>query len=140
MVDEANSIECPFSDHSFLLASLNIRKEKEKSKIIKFRNLSVANLDKISTEIDSIDWKPLRNLKSIEDKWLFLKDSLIKIIDSIAPLKEISIKMHNQFPWYDEELIILKHSYQQLQSASRRQNTRVYFSIFTNFVSKIIRA
>ncbi|CAF1085067.1 unnamed protein product [Brachionus calyciflorus] len=130
MVEEANSIECPFSDHSFLLASLTIKKVKIKSKMIKCRNLTAANLEKISNQIDSFDWKAIKDYKTVEEKWCFVRESMKNIIDLISPIREISIKMHNHFPWYDEELIILRHTRDEAYKVYKRSNLETDKELF----------
>ncbi|CAF0830513.1 unnamed protein product [Brachionus calyciflorus] len=64
---------------------------------------------KINSLIDDIDLKQMRNFKDINAKWMFLKSEITKIIDKVAPNRKISVKNNNQFPWYDDDLIRLKH-------------------------------
>lgn len=73
LFDKVTPIECPFSDHCFLVAKLTIEKQTVNCKTILCRNLSKVNLENITTRIDLIDWKALNNMNSIEEKWCFVK-------------------------------------------------------------------
>ena len=110
LVDETSVIDCPFSDHKFVLAKLTVAKLKCKQKTILCRNLSLVNTENICSQIDEIDWSGFKNFSSIDEKWMFVKEKLIKIIENTATVRKISINMSSQFPWYDDDLICLKHS------------------------------
>ena len=109
-VDETNSIECPFSDHNFVIAKLSIKKQSAIRKKIICRNLCFENLTRISSLVDEIEQKELKNFKTIDEKWCYVRDSFLSIINEVAPLREICVNVSNQFPWYDDDLIIVKHS------------------------------
>ena len=110
LIEDTRVIDCPFSDHSFVLAKMAIAKVKNSSKSIMCRNLSSTNLLKISCKIDEFDWSQFKNFKCVEEKWNFVKNNLLNLIDEIAPIRKLNINMSNQFPWYDEDLICVKHS------------------------------
>lgn len=110
LIDETDTIECPFSDHNFILAKLTIKKQTAIRKNILCRNLSQDNLIKISSLVDCIDLRELKNYETIEDKWIFVRDKFVSIVDEVAPLREICVNLSNQFPWYDQDLISAKHS------------------------------
>ena len=64
---------------------------------------------KIFEVIEETDFKLLKEIDNIEEKWSFFKNVILKIVDDIAQIREISLKNINQFPWYDKELLKLKH-------------------------------
>ena len=66
-------------------------------------------MTKICEVIENLDFKPLKEVHSIEEKWSLFKNILLKIVDDIARVREISLKNINQFLWYDEELLKLGH-------------------------------
>ncbi|CAF1118079.1 unnamed protein product [Brachionus calyciflorus] len=110
LVDETDVFQCPFSDHKFVVAKLAIKKESSiVKKEISCRNLSSENILKINSCIDKIDFKKIRIFDDINDKWKFVKEELTKVIDEIAPIRKITLKNPNQFPWYDDDLLRLKH-------------------------------
>ncbi|CAF0807126.1 unnamed protein product [Brachionus calyciflorus] len=69
LVDSTDTIDCPFSDHHFLIAKLNFKKAPNESKKIESQN------------------------------------------------RKINLKNYNQFHWYDDDLLRLKH---QKNSAFKR--------------------
>ncbi|CAF1088906.1 unnamed protein product [Brachionus calyciflorus] len=110
LIDETHTIECPFSDHNFILAKLTIKKQTAVRKKISCRKLSQDNLVKISSLVDGIDLRELKKFETVEDKWIFVRDRFISIVNEVAPLREICVNILNQFPWYDQDLISAKHS------------------------------
>ncbi|RNA02458.1 RNA-directed DNA polymerase from mobile element jockey-like [Brachionus plicatilis] len=120
LVEETEVIDCPFSDHHFVVAKLAVKKPSNVLKTIDCRNLSAVNMFRINSMIDEIDFKQLRNLNDIDSKWMFLKNEITNILDKVAPLRKITLKNSNQFPWYDEELLKLKH----LKDASYKRHNR----------------
>ncbi|CAF1017571.1 unnamed protein product [Brachionus calyciflorus] len=109
LIDETDVINCPFSDHKFVVANLSINKTTNICKMIECRNLSASKISEITESIDEIDFKSIKNFSNIEEKWRFLKTEILKIIDQIAPKRKISFKSRNNFPWFDDELLRLKH-------------------------------
>ncbi|RNA16208.1 hypothetical protein BpHYR1_037828, partial [Brachionus plicatilis] len=57
-----------------------------------------------------INSKELHSLNSVVEKWRFVSDHFLSILDSIALLKKLNINIDNQLPWYDDELVIVKYS------------------------------
>ncbi|CAF1009815.1 unnamed protein product [Brachionus calyciflorus] len=109
LIDDSDVIDCPFSDHHIVVAKLSIKKPSNTFQKIKCRNLSAANMAKVIETIDNTEFKLLKESDTINDKWLNFKNIILKIVDQVAPLREISLKNINQFPWYDEELLRLRH-------------------------------
>ncbi|CAF0837588.1 unnamed protein product [Brachionus calyciflorus] len=117
LVDATDVIDCPFSDHHFLIAKLNFKKAPDELKKIECRNLSAENMLKINKQIDEIDYKLIREYKDVDSKWMFVKNEVTKILDIVSPNRKINLKNFNQFPWYDDDLLRLKH---QKNSAYKR--------------------
>ncbi|CAF1025376.1 unnamed protein product [Brachionus calyciflorus] len=74
LVDDTKVVECPFSDHCFILCNLTI---------------------KISSLLDEDNFREMKNFKSIEDKWNYFKDTLLKIIDNVAPTTTVIAQLFN---------------------------------------------
>ncbi|CAF1057954.1 unnamed protein product [Brachionus calyciflorus] len=120
LVSETDVIECPFSDNHFVVAKLDIQKSPNILKQIECRNLSSVNILKINSLIEEIDFQQIRNYDDINEKWLYVKNKITEIIDYVAPLRKITVKNMNQFPWYDDYLIFLKHQ----KNAAYKRYTR----------------
>ena len=110
-ISQCCSISCPFSDHNFVTAALDV---KSTYKFIKeevcCRNLSEKNLELISNVLRETDFSFIFSLPDAISKWVAFKDTLDKVINLVAPKKKIKIKdKENIFPWNDLELSILKN-------------------------------
>ncbi|CAF0989180.1 unnamed protein product [Brachionus calyciflorus] len=134
IVAETDVIHCPFSDHQFVVAKLEINKKLPiVLKEISCRNLSSENILKINLGIDEICFKAIRNFDDINEKWKFVKEEITKVIDEIAPVRKITLKNPNQFPWYDDDLIRLKHQKDLAYKQYRRTHSILDKEIYDNF-------
>jgi len=42
---------------------------------------------------------------NLEDKWIFFKTSILNILNTIAPFKNVQVSLKKKnFPWFDKEL------------------------------------
>jgi hypothetical protein len=104
LIKKTKVVSCPYSDHKFVLASINVDKHKPEPEIIWSRNLSENNIKLIEDELIKQDYSKIDKLYSSNEKWEYLKKLIITALDKIAPLKKITIKQQNKFPWFDLEL------------------------------------
>jgi hypothetical protein len=95
--------KCPFSDHSFVIATCNIPKEKSKPIYKTTRNLSNTNLEKINELLANTDFSQLNFFDNINDRWCVFRKLVMDIVDQIAPFKTKTLKSKN-YPWFDDEL------------------------------------
>ena len=103
---------CPFSDHKFVVAALKLTAHK-KLPPIKFlsRCLSPSNLEKIGHLLTDAMFLEVTKLDDPADKLKFLQTTILKVVDSICPLKSVSKKVNEQVhPWIDRELQESKHN------------------------------
>jgi hypothetical protein len=108
LINICKVIDCPFSDHRFVLVNLKIEKLKYEKKSIIARNLAAKNLVKISREFDHIDFNKLFNCSTVNEKWELLEEELLTILNKITPEKKIIIKSQDSFPWIDDDLRYLQ--------------------------------
>ena len=105
MITDVSCIGCPFSDHHFVLASIDITLEKIKPELPdKGRHFSETNLNLINEKINSIDLSKIDFDADVDTIWKCIKNMTLAIVDDIAPLKHIKKKLKDQFPWHDKEL------------------------------------
>ena len=104
LISNTDAIDCPFSDHRFIVANLTIKSNKfEKTKITS-RNLSPDNINKIVELLSASDI-------DTENIWRMFKEKFINIIDLVAPEKVKTINnKDDQFPWFDDELLQMKQA------------------------------
>ncbi|CAF0787720.1 unnamed protein product [Brachionus calyciflorus] len=90
LIESTRVLECPFSDHDFVTASLyKLPSTKPCLLTVKSRNLSKLNLDSIK-ELLNINFEFIKTLSAVEDMWLWLKTKILSIIDSIALIKDFT--------------------------------------------------
>jgi exonuclease III len=110
-------IDCPFSDHCFILTSLDIKSTKPIPKYIASRNYSIENLFNIKNTVSNLNFQHLKELTEVNKKWLNFKDLIMIPINSFCPLKKLLCKPNHVSPWIDNEL----------QSLTRNRDKTYYF-------------
>jgi hypothetical protein len=117
LIDSTVVVDCPFSDHKFILASFVIKPIIKNSVECLSRNLSIKNMEIIKLAINEIDFSYIFSLDNVDDKWTSVTSEIIGIIDFIAPLKKIKLKDKvDQTPWVDLNLSMLKNKRDNLYS------------------------
>ena len=110
LIQEIINVDCPFSDHKFVLFSINVKSIKTNEFMISCRNLSEKNMPNIVNAISEIDFGFIKKLRTVNEKYSAFSSALLKIIDKIAPLKSVKIKdKDDQTPWVDLELFQFKN-------------------------------
>ena len=127
LILETASINCPFSDHNFVVVKVDRVKVKSKQRSILTRNLSLINLGLIEYQLNTITWTNMGPL-SIENHWTLIRDSILKITNSKAPLKNINLSYKSKFPWSDQELHHLKQ---------QRDKSFKVFKVYPNYDTQI---
>ncbi len=84
--------ECPFSDHKYVVATLESKSTRPIEEFCNLRNLNVKNQDIIKNIIDNFDFSDLDNILEINEKWLSFKNRILDAINSVSPLKQVKIK------------------------------------------------
>ncbi len=130
-------INCPFSDHCFIGASFNIKATQNKKQITVWkRNLSPANLKIISGKILLINFDKLENM-NLEDKWIFFKTSILNILDTIAPFKNVQVSLKKKkFPWFDKELKDLSIEKEKVHSRAKISKSSQDWCDLKNIVAR----
>ena len=116
LVSETAVIGCPFSDHKFIVGSIQIDKMKSCQSFIWTRNLSEKNLVTLGNRLALLDFSKMDKYVTSDEKWLFLKEILLSEIDQISPLKKFALKKENKCPWFDLELTKAKNLRDSLYS------------------------
>ena len=103
-----DTLDCPFSDHRFVIANLKFQQAKRTKPFFYGRNLCQKNLIEIITNINLLDFNYITEDLPIDIKWTTLKSDISEIVDSIAPKKQIISSYKAKFPWSDGHLQSLK--------------------------------
>lgn len=86
-VVEAGVIRTSLSDH--FMTFLLIKKQHVMYERTTFVCRQLTNFDeeKLSVEIEKVDWNKLYRIKDIDQCWQFIYDALLKILDDLCPEK-----------------------------------------------------
>lgn len=104
IISNSDVFDCPFSDHRFLVAALNIDSISSGSVTIETRQLNDEKISLISNKL-SIDHmlSLTRLVDNSDDKFYAFTKSILDVLNEIAPLKQIRLRNRN-LPWVDYEL------------------------------------
>jgi hypothetical protein len=86
-VNDVKVIGCPFSDHKFLVAALDLSRAKHTPFVNIGRSLSEKNLFLIADLIKSQDFSFDKNDQNINQIWNIHKQKILECIDLVALLK-----------------------------------------------------
>jgi hypothetical protein len=134
--DRTVVLDCPFSDHSFVVSSLKIAKAKLAQPSIMGRSLPEPILDQIRAAIEALELR-VSSRHDSDSNWNHIKQQIVTVINKYAPLKLKLLKNTNQFPWIDKELIIVQRlrdyhhvSWKKTQLASDHELYKEYRSLY----------
>lgn len=80
----------------------NINAESSSSTLIE------SNLKLVETQLKLMDYSKIDDLKTANEKWEYIRNIILFKLDKIAPLKKVTMKSQNKFPWFDLELYRVK--------------------------------
>ncbi len=123
-------IGCPYSDHKFIIGSIEIEKVKTESETFWSRNLSEKNLTLLQDELGLQDYSVIDKVYTANEKWECLRNIILSKMDKIAPLKKVTLKAYNKFPWFDLELFKAKKSRDISYANAVKSNSESEWNIY----------
>ena len=146
MLKACKVVECPISDHKFVLCKLNVAINNTDSDYGYWsRNLNTENLDLINFQLLNSDFSKIINSSNVEEQWSNLKSTVLSIVDSIAPLKYKKTKAQSidkKFPWIDKELNVVKglrDRYYSIANKSKCQTDWLNYKKYRNLYKSMYR-
>jgi hypothetical protein len=124
-----------FSDHSLVFSIFNYKSFKRGSETIMSRCLNAKKLSQIAEEIRNFPFHSLDFSTCIDEKWFFFKNSIISILDEIAPYKKFKVKPNNK-PWMDLELVSLMKKREYYHNKFVKSKSDSHKASFTKFRNK----
>ena len=107
LLSSCETFACPFSDHNFVLFSLDAKCSYYSPSTVETRALNEAKLNLINEAIKIAPFSALESFDdsddAMNDKFYAFKKLIIDVLDQVAPFKSIRVKVNNQ-PWFDDEL------------------------------------
>ncbi len=136
LITNCHVVECPFSDHCFVLINIKIAKQQYQLKTIMGRHLTNKNLNKIYEHYDKIDFSALYSASNPDTKWLIFKEKILDLLNKIAPEVTIIIKTKDYFPWIDNDLLYIRHLRDAAYKNYIRNNKSIlYYELYKDFRS-----
>jgi hypothetical protein len=105
-VEKVDVVDCPFSNHKFVLTQLKFKVDHGCSRSVKARILNAKNLLLIKELLESspAHFACVDTFDDPDDKFFAFITALMLAVDSIAPLKNFRVRKKSDLPWFDKEL------------------------------------
>ena len=113
LLNSTEVVGCPFSDHRFVLASFNIKCQKQYCSVYNSRSLNLTKLNQIKAFLSTFSFTFLDSFVSVNDRWSALCKTLLDIVDTFAPVKQLRSRKRS-LEWIDREVQTLMHKRDKL--------------------------
>ncbi|MDQ5930176.1 MAG: hypothetical protein QG594_1963 [Bacteroidota bacterium] len=123
-------LACPFSDHSLGISVLDFNKSPKHKELNSIRCLNSKTLETIKSSLSLIFLTLISVHNDVNSQWGLIRDILLSIIDSKAPLKLVPVKPINRVPWLDKDLVCLGKQRDRLYNKARRSNLRDDWNLY----------
>ena len=126
------------SDHYITYCTRKIVRECINShNSIKIRSMKTYNVQMFNEKLSNENWRCVYEAKTVDEAWSTFRDILIKIIDKVAPLKEIRIKQRTE-PWMTSDILDkIKERDRILAEYKRNKNNEEKYNQFCKIRNKI---
>lgn len=94
------------SDHSLVIAELDIQKPKEQPTYIFTRSLNKIDENHFNIDLHALPWSDVMVIKDVSDMVDYFNELLINLFDKHAPLRRILIK-HKPRPWLTDVIRLM---------------------------------
>ena len=134
-------INYPLSDHLPLLFTTNIEALKTIIKTNTYRQILPDNIEKIRTNLLSVNWDNLFDNKSIDDKFNLFLNILFNIYDKNCPIKTKQSKInYDKSPWLNSDTMrLIKNKYTLYKLKKNNIISNEYFKEYCKDVQKQIK-
>ena len=92
------------SDHSAVDFVLHFETTNPPPTKVSSRSYKKIDYGQFQLDLDNIRCEYFKETKTIDESVNFYNQEIKKLCDTHAPLKQITIKMHKNQPWFDDEL------------------------------------
>lgn len=126
------------SDHYMTYCTRKVVKECiNNHNSIKIRSMKKYTAQAFNEKLESENWSYVYEAKTIDEAWNKFRDILIKVIDKVAPLKEIRIKQRTE-PWITAEILDkIRERDRLLVEYKRDKNNKEKYDQFCKLRNKI---
>ena len=91
-------MDCPFSNHQFVVTLVNIKPETRIENTIFARVLYQKRFEQIKNEIAKTPFDDIASIfYDVNDRWDCFKKLILEVVDSIAPYKKFRMKKNTMY-------------------------------------------
>ena len=83
--------QCAYSDHSFLVAHVDIPKVRSKPRFIHTRSIHKIDVLAFHSSLCHTDWSPVFSRAGVADQWAAFTDLFLPVLDLHAPSRRVKI-------------------------------------------------
>ena len=148
LIYDIDVLDCPFSNHSFVLCNINIKPMASKSRFLSTRLLNDANLEAIRNliQVEANKFNILESFECVDDKFSAFENILLDAINAIAPIKKFRAKKVDNCPWMDKELFYalkqrdIKHALFVMSGSDKLSDEWNEFRVSRNYFKSLSRS
>ena len=134
------TINIGLSDHLIIYCTRKVvRGQVNRHNVVKMRSLRNYSPASLLLELSNVDWSNVLNCNNVNLAWDNFKSVFLKILDKIAPVKEIRLKNRTE-PWMDNSILenIRLRDHLLYKFRKNTANTEIYRS-FCKIRNKVHR-
>ena len=101
-ISQSGTITYGISDHNIIFCTRKIGKKNFYShKTVLSRSFKHYSQETFRMLVDEVDWSPVVNCSCVNIAWSQFKDTFLKIINKVTPLRQIRVKQRSS-AWFDK--------------------------------------
>ena len=127
---------CPFSNHCLALAVFNFKKAPLLGNKIPRRHLGEKQINEISTFLNNILLNFDPKINDVNLYWNLIKDIIVSVMDSKAPIKLIPSKTNKKVPWMDKELVCLGKKRDRLHNKAIKSKSNTIWNEYKVIINR----
>lgn len=118
-----------FSYHDLIYLSYRIRVPKRKPQLLYLRNYKGIDLEALQRDANNLDWSPLVETESIDEKVSFFNTTVLDLFDQHAPIRRVKVR-HNPAPWITTQIKELMARRDKAKSRYKRRPSELNLSYY----------
>ena len=104
-ISRSGVIQCSLSDHDIIYCTRKLHKSAVNChNTIRFRSLKNYTCEALNAALEKLDWSKVTNCTSTEEAWACFKSTFLSVVDILAPMKVIRMKVRTQ-PWMNTDIL-----------------------------------
>ena len=128
------------SDHFLVFCTRKVtRGQINKHNTVEIRCMKNYSIDTFVDKLSNADWSSVYNAQDANESWCSFKSTLLSVIDSLAPLKQVRLKQRSD-PWMTNDILSqIKHRDNLLLKFKTDRTQKHLYSEYCKVRNKIQR-